>query len=151
MKETKVAGVEYSIGKLDAFGQSNLLRRLAPIIAPLAVTAKKLPQLPTGSDGEKDFVPFLEMLAGPLADALAGMPDEQFEKIIFPCLSVVKRKIPGGWAPVKAAGANRLMFEDIDGMGLLQLAFEVIEENLASFFPSPQADSQGQPSAPVSN
>jgi hypothetical protein len=142
MKETKVAGVEYSIGRLDAFGQANLLRRLSPIIAPLAVTAKKLPQLPTGQDGERDVTPFLELLAGPLAEALSGMEDEQFEKIIFPCLSVVKRKSGAIWAPVKVAGANRLMFEDIDGMSLLQLAFEVIQENLASFFPSPQVDSQ---------
>jgi hypothetical protein len=145
-KVVTVDGEQYSIGKLDAMKQFHLARRLSPILAALVKGMKDLDLRDvqsafgeTNGDGGENskfvdlFRKFLEGSAEPVAEALAQMEDAQAENIIYPCMAVVARAQANNWAPVKVAGANRLMFDDITGMTLIKLTIAVIRENLGSF------------------
>jgi hypothetical protein len=149
MKQVTIDGAEYSIDKLDAMSQFHLSRRLSPILAAF-LKAKKKPT--NGASTKRDvneaianeeliatMGELLSDLAGPVTEALAAMPDEQAEKIIWPCMSVVKRaQGAGAFAPIKTPGANRFMFP-IDGLTMVRLTIEVIKENLSGYFASAQA------------
>src|SRR5207253_4356052 len=144
MKVVTVDGVQYSIGKLDAMKQFHIARRLWPILAALVKGMKDLnlqdvKQAFSGNgDGDNSqlaelFAQFLQGSAEPVAEALAQMDDAQAENIIYPCLAVVTRQNGNAWAPIKVLGANRLMFDDIDGMSIIKLTVETIKENLGGF------------------
>jgi hypothetical protein len=71
-----------------------------------------------------------------IADVVAGMPEEDVNAILFPCLSVVTRKaITGNWTPVFSNGS--LMFDDIDLFTMLNIAGRVAADNLGNFLPVP--------------
>jgi hypothetical protein len=127
--EVTLNGNDYQIGKLDAMKQFHLARRIAPIFAALVSGG-------VSPNGKEDFGNFIRARGMAVAEELAKKTDEEMDHIIFPCLAVVKRKVNNAWTPVKAAGQNALMYDDIDGPLILQLTMEVIQENLASFFPS---------------
>jgi len=133
MSEVEINGISYQIGKLDAFKQFHLARRITPMFATLAVASQNFEGL---GEGEKPSLwQIVEKLAGPISEELAKKSDEEMDHILWPCLAAVRRKVAGDhWMPLKAAGANRLMYEDIDGLVLVRLAVEVIKENLAGFF-----------------
>jgi hypothetical protein len=116
------------------------------VLAPLLGGLRKSSTSEVTESNVKDLIStFLADSAEPVAEALAGMTDEQAEKIIFSCMGVVKRITDKGMAPIKAAGANLLMFQDINGMTLIRLTVAVVKENLSGYFFT------GANSAPPSN
>jgi hypothetical protein len=148
MSEINIAGADYQIGKLDAFKQSHIFIKLSPVLAALATGGVELRELPRNADNKPDIGAIVKVLAVPMAEALANMPDEQRENIMYMCLAAVQRKSNGQWAPIKAAGARALMFQDIDGAILIRLVVEVITENLGGFFSLLQlADSHSEEEA----
>jgi hypothetical protein len=67
------------------------------------------------------------------------------------CLAACHRKNPlGQWVRVTTPQGD-LMFEDIDLEVMLQLAFAVIQDNLASFFPGRPLNGSGAEVAQPSN
>ena len=71
-----------------------------------------------------------------IADVVAGMPDEDVNAILHPCLSVVSRQsIAKNWTPVFSNG--ELMFDDIDLFTMLNIAGRVAADNLGNFLPAP--------------
>lgn len=134
----EINGAEYSIGRLDAMKQFHLARKLMPMLLKAGVNAQDF----LGKK-EEDFEvdALIEKILGPLVEEISRRTDEEIEHIIYPCLDVVTRKQGPAWAKVKASGQNALMFPDMDASVILRLTFEVIQRNLASFFPS------GQPQA----
>ena len=123
MNPVEVNGRSYSIGKLDAFKQFHVARRLAPLVQSIgsAMLAAK------NSDNQ------LERFK-PVLDLLAKMSDEDVEYILGACLNVVTRKQPdGGFARVRANGT--MMFDDITVADMMTLTMAVVEENgLLDFF-----------------
>jgi hypothetical protein len=110
--EKVIKGNTYVIGKMDAFQQLHVARRLAPIQAENGV------------------------------EAFARMEDKDVEYIYRTCLSVCQRRQTTGsgqtvvFAKVMANGV--LMFSDIDYEHMQDIVTAVIEENLGGFSPTAQ-------------
>ena len=126
MLEFDIAGQHYRAGKLSAFQQLHLSRKLAPIIPKL------LPAL-EGFNGDSIDVGAIAAAFDPLAGALAEMPDADCEYICATCMSVVQRQQDSRWAAIWAASSKAMMFDDIDLPAMLQITVEVVRDNLGSF------------------
>jgi hypothetical protein len=132
----EIAGITYQVGKLNAFEQLHVARRLAPMLGDLVSIFKQHPNLISDgeSDGESAESRILELALGPLSHTFAKMSNEDVDFIVNTCLSACQRKQERGYAKVFVNG--HLMFQDIQLDTLLGLTFAVIEENLGSFFPT---------------
>lgn len=144
MSDFELGADTFRIGKLNAFQQFHLSRKVAPIIPtliPLFLKLKQAPAAVAGTDGvaansqtplSGDLGALAEMLQ-PFADGIAGMPDETAEFILSTCLGVVQRKQGVSWFPVWNASQNVCMFDDLDLGVMLKLAVRVITESLGPF------------------
>lgn len=140
MIEFELQGQTYRIGKLDAFKQWHVSRRIAPIVPTL------IPIFMEISKGSKD-IPSISELLQPLADCLAGMSDEQSEYVIATCLSVAQRKSGSNWAAVWNKGANACMFDDMDLSVIIQIVIKVVQDSLGPFIQGLLMSQQGSPMA----
>ena len=128
--EFEIDGHEYRIGKLSAFQQFHVNRKIAPLIPPLVPVFMKVQK-----DGGLKEGAMVELLQ-PLADSLAALPDEAAEYVIGTCLSAIKRKIPDKdhWAPVWNQSGKVLMFADLNDMSkMIPLVVRVIQDSLGPF------------------
>lgn len=117
-------GHTYRVGKMPAMKQFHVVRRLAPMLPNMAGLGFKPV---AGQPG--DVIAVLE----PLAKVVAEMTDTDSEYVIMSCMSVVERKqTAGGWARMESGG--RLMFEDLDMVGLVFIVGQVLRHNLSGFF-----------------
>lgn len=130
MKTTEIAGITYTIGKLEAFEQMHVARRILPIL-PYLVGAF------ASHSGELSQDSILEIAMGGFADAFAKMSDDDVNFVTWTCLGVCKRKQEQNFARVMA-NKNTLAFDDIELDTILGLTVAVVEENLARFFPISQ-------------
>jgi len=129
--EIEAGGHTYRVGKLDAMRQFHVTRRLLPILTTLGLTADKLKGV--AADVAKDDA--LLLVAGPVADIIAKMPNEDVDYVIQTCLSVVRRKDGERWAPV-LAGVH-FQYQDITMPTMVKLTIEVVRENMGGFFGGP--------------
>lgn len=127
MKNVTVDENEYVIGKMNAIEQFHLARRLLPLFASIE----------QNNGGSPDLKGMMVSL-GALSDADA-------EKIIFPCLTVVRRIVAGQQQPILVR--NRLMFDDLKITGIFELMLAVIEENIGGFLER-SGPTSGEPAAP---
>lgn len=136
MVEFSIGENYYSSGKLNAFQQFHVARKLGPILVKMGpVAAQALSNPDAGID-----------LLGPVLEALAEMSEEDCNFVLSRCLSVVKRRQGNGpWAAVWHDGAKRLLFEDIDMPVMIQIAMQVIGDNLGSFLGAPGSILAPQP------
>ena len=136
----EVKGSEYDFKKIDALSQFHIVRRAAPVVSELlgALTSldlkgKKADEI---SFDDIDFESVAKNL-GPVSEALAKLPDEDVNYILFNLLKGVSRKqVGGGFAPVMAPGSKDVvMFEDIktDLVLMLTLAGKSAAANLGGF------------------
>lgn len=115
----EVGGQKYRIGRIDARKQFHVARRLAPLLAGMT-------GVPDRSAG---FAAFL----GPLTDALSGMTDSDVDYVLDACLGVCQRIQPNGH-PAAVMTRSGMMFDDIDMGQMIQLAVQVIQQNIGGFF-----------------
>lgn len=118
----------YRVGKLDAMRQFHVTRRLLPILTTLGLTADKLKAV--SADASKDDA--LLLVAGPIADIISKMSNEDVDYVIHTCMSVVRRKDGERWAPV-LSGVH-FQYQDITMPTMVRLTIEVVRENMAGFF-----------------
>lgn len=128
MQEVEIEERKYRTGKLDAFKQFHLVRKLMPLFSGLGETFAHMPAQTGGDD-------FWKSLA-PIAQAVSEMSTEDSEWIVKTCLSVVTVWNGRSWTPIMTNG--QLMFDDMEMMAMIQLSFAVIQDNLGSFFPGAQ-------------
>ena len=133
MNETtfKLQGVMYSARKLDALGQFALARRLAPVLAVLAM-------------GERATVQV--RFAQSFCALTAQMAESEAQAIVLDCLATLERQHENTYSPVVAGGT--IMFADVaDDLGLaLQLVFRALEaQKLIDFFTVPPSGSKVKP------
>ena len=126
MKEIEHKGHIYRIGDMTPMVEVHLLRRLGPFLPALAPVIREL------TDSGPDALAIAKA-AGPLADVLAKMTDEEAEEIIYRSLAVVARKGNAGWAPVMTAHGIP-GFDDLSMMDILKLTVSSIQENFGPFF-----------------
>lgn len=120
--EVELNGRTYRVGKMDVRKQFHVARRLAPVFATLGEIATK-----KASD--------LLAVAGPLAEVLSRLSDEDCDYVIDACLQAATREHKGQFSPVMSRNGT-LMFQDIEMPEMLQLAIAVIQDNMSSFFPA---------------
>lgn len=128
MNEITIAGHTYRYGKLNAFQQFHIERR----ILPLVLTAFPV-FFGNGADDGDGIVSFRDVMARsrPLADVLSKMSDEDADYVTSTCLSIIQRKQGMEWVSLMSDG--RLMFDDLDAFETVLLCFFVIRRNLANF------------------
>lgn len=157
-------GIRFRTGKLSAFEQFHIMRRLAPLLSGLGQSFAQLPArapeaAPTITEpglvepeaaGALTEVPenavedeaAIWQALGPVADALSKMSDEDTEYVIRSCLNKAQKHNGSNWARVMVG--TRMMFEDEIDLGIMmQLTVETIRENLQSFFPGNRAQNSG--------
>lgn len=136
-----MSGSTYRIGKLNAFQQFHLSRKVAPIIPTLIPIFIKL-QSSRSATGESDAHlagPLSGDLAGmaevmtPFAEGIANMPDDTAEFVLSTCLSAVSRKQGNAWSQVWNSSKNTCMFDDLDIGVMIKLSVRVITESLGPF------------------
>lgn len=137
--ELTINGNKYRSVKLNAIQQFHVARRLAPAILTLGSTASELVKTLTalqskGDAAEVDAFGMMVAAAGPLANVLGAMTDEDSDYVINACLRAVSREVSSGvgWQNVISSSGG-VMFDDIELPVMLQLVVAVIRENLANF------------------
>lgn len=110
MADFELGGVSYRLATLDAMTQFHVSRRIMPLMASLG-----------GADKMSS-----------LFAAIGNLSDEDAEYVIGKCLAECRRQNGEAWVKIYVNG--RLMFEDIGMMGMVQLTFETLKENLSGFF-----------------
>lgn len=125
--EFEIAGQSYRAGKLNAFQQLHLSRKIAPLLP------KVLPALTKMGSGQNDLAALGEALE-PVAAALAGMPDADCEYVFGACLGAVLRKQQNNsWAAVWNQDKKALMFDDIDLSVMTQIVVKIVQDSLGPF------------------
>lgn len=126
--------VVYRSGKLSAFTQLHIVRRLTPCIGKLAGLVGSEAKVVFDAEGNiAGFDGDMDAVIMPLADAITTLADEDVEYILNACLAVTERKQPGGaWARLRVGDAS--MFDGLTLPVMLQIAWHVITENLTDFF-----------------
>ncbi len=146
----KINGNTYQAGKMAPREQLHVLRRLTPLLTEAA------PALMGFLDGSKDKGETIRdavAAIGPLADALAKMPDGELDYVMDHCLLQVQRQDAKTltWHPAYAGRGGELVSmysADIDLATELRLVSEVVKVNLAGFFGALGAGAASLPSAP---
>jgi len=156
--EIEVAGHKYRTGKLNAFEQFNVVRRIAPLLSGLGESFAKIPRptvvIPNGHDtGEpveaepptQDQEANVWSALGPVAEALSNMPDDHVNYVLKLCISKCHRfdENAHSWARI-ATSAGDLTYADIDASIMMQIVFNTIQENLESFFSAPLLQTSGE-------
>lgn len=130
MVEITERGQVYRIGRLDAFKQLHVSRRLAPVVPTLVPVFLKIAR----QESAMQDIPGTAALLQPFADALASMADADAEYLLSTCLSVVQRKTSETtWAPVWSDKARACMFDDMDLGVMVKLVLEVVKDSLGPF------------------
>lgn len=132
MAEFELGENTYRIGRLDAFRQFHLSRKIAPLIPTLIPAFLTLRNTSREGAAASDLGSMAEAFA-PFAEGIANMSDEAAEFILGSCLSVVQRKHGSAWMPVWSAQNKTCMFDDIDLAQMVQISVRVMEGSLGPF------------------
>jgi hypothetical protein len=134
MLEFTLDGNDYRAGKLDAFQQLHVSRKLAAVL-PKAVPGL-LAMAGSAEDAANDLGSLVAAFA-PAGEALAAMPEADVDFVFHTCLAVVQRRNATGraetWSAIWNGAARRLMFEDIGLDAMTQIVFRVIGDSLGNF------------------
>jgi len=132
MNEFEFNGHDYRIGKLSAFQQFHVHRKIAPLIPALIPIFMKLK-----AGGLKGDLVSLPELLQPFADGLSAMQDEAAEYVIGTCLSVLQRKNKekGNWVSIWNPSGKVFMFAELneDMSSMIPLVVRVIKDSLGPF------------------
>ena len=133
--EFDINGVDYRATKLSVFDQLKVCRKLLPVLSSIVPDLALLRETAAATAGDREKTSqVISTILPKIADVVAGMPEEDVNAILFPCLSVVTRKTTAGnWAQVFRDGS--LMFDDIDLFTMLNIAGRVAADNLGNFLP----------------
>lgn len=137
----QVSGHNYRCGRLNAFDQNHVARKLNSILLWVAEMKK---------DAVKTVLP--SGYAQAMCAISGSIPREDVDLAYGLCLSVVARETEGGasWAPVQTNG--RLMMDDINLPEMLEIIWQVLEHNrLVDFFGAPSSTSPGSKEGERSN
>ena len=136
MEIIPIGGHDYTIGRLNALDQLHVSRKIAPIvpnIMPILTEVAKgdlekvIESIEADENAELGGLEPLAKALEPFMEAIAKMPEDDVNYVIYKCLSVVKRN-----GAVVCRGES-IMFDDLDMNHLLPLTIAVIRTNLGNF------------------
>ena len=129
--EFEMDGHWYRIGRMNAFEQFHVSRKISPLIPPLIPVFM---QMAKNTGGPLD-VSAMSGLFQPFADGFAALPDDSAEYVINTCLKAVRRKNERDeWVPVWSVGGKQVMFDDLNNLSvMLRLVLRVIKDSLGDF------------------
>lgn len=137
--EFEVGGKRYRVGKLDAFKQLHLARKIGPIITKIAPQFASMQPAETEATGPVPLPTAQSLgdvikLVDPVIQALSDLKEDDVNYIARLCLSVVQREEGvNSWIAPWNAAAGRLQFQDIELPELVEICVNVIQENLGRF------------------
>jgi len=120
MTEIDVGERHFRIGRLNAFDQLHVFRRVMPLLRPVAEELKR--------NAKADMLDATMAMTGVLSE----IPDERLNYVLYKCLAVTYLRQESGYAAVVVN--NTLMFQDLDMPALMRLTIAVITENFQDFF-----------------
>ena len=136
MREFEFKGNTYTIGKLSAFQQLHVARKVGPVITKMTETLVSLQRANADAMMGDLFPPAMEVVS--------HMSEADVNEVVCTCLSVVRR-LDNGRPQIVLQGMSP-MYQDVDFTVLLQLTIEVCKENLATFFPLLNVGTTSNPS-----
>ena len=132
-KDFSAGGIDFKIGKINAFKQFHIARRLAPILADMLPGMKKMQAIKDDNLTEDQRLDQIAEIAGPIMNGLSKLSDSDADFVLMGLLAAAELKQPtGNWARIVVDG--RLMFDNLDLPTMLQVAGRVFMENIAGFF-----------------
>jgi hypothetical protein len=138
MTEFELGGRKFKVGKLNAFKQFHLVRRLAPILADMLPVVGDLQKL--SKKNQEDFEQTAKILA-PVLTGFSKLSDQDSEFVLYGLLSCVEVQLGNSWS--KVSTESMLMVQDLELPALLQIAGRAFMSNLSSFFLTLPAVSPG--------
>jgi len=132
MKKLTLQDKTYIIGNLDTFQQLHVARKVAPVMNMMGISLMGI--VKQGKEKLLDPDSQLEVMASAM-DVVAKMTQEDVDYVVSICLSVVKRIDDPQLGPQPVANGKMMNFDDIKLPSLVQICVNVLQENLADFFP----------------
>lgn len=126
MANFEINGHNYTSVKMNAFTQFHIARRLTPIFSSLAEAFKKVK-----FDKEGKIENPIDIFE-PVAQAFSALKDTDADYVLHTCLATCQRQNNNLWSNVMSGG--NMMFQDIDLQIMLQITWNVLQDNFASFF-----------------
>lgn len=144
--EFVINGNTYRSGKLDAFQQQDLAFALVPAFGAVAPLLKDIfpavAEKDEGNTGDEiadirktKLMDSLPVILPALTTAVRTLDKKSRKEINDICLDVVTRQTGNQWSKIYSGGV--LVYDDINGIELLQIVGYVIKDSLGSFFPAP--------------
>lgn len=132
----EVGAKKFKLGKIDAFNQFHIVRRIGPLIAELVPTMGAVTKAKVDGLSEEEKLAVFGKIAEPIMTGLARLSDADAEYVLFRLLASVEvyQDAFGTWA--KIASSNGLMIQDLELPVLLQAAGRALAFNLSGFFDS---------------
>lgn len=130
-----IGGRKFKLGKIDAFKQFHIVRRVGPILADMLPALKDIAKAAKGGPDESEEMKLdqISKFVGPIMEGLSRLSDADADKVLFGLLSAVEVQHGGGsWA--KVSNGTMLMMQDLELPVLLQLAGRAFMFNLSGFF-----------------
>ncbi len=135
--EFQIGDKKFKCGKLDAFRQFHIVRRIGPLLSDLfpalgriSKTQKEL----AGLSEEEKFDEIAEAI-GPILEGFSKLSDADSEYVLYRLLSVVEVQQPeynGAWA--KVSTDTQLIMQTLELPVLLQAAGRSLMFNMSGFF-----------------
>ncbi len=126
---------QFKVGKIHAFKQFHIVRRIAPILGELMPIMAKLGKEMKNPDGLSQDEQFekLAVIAGPVMIGFSKLSDDDSNKVLLGLLSAVEMKMEtGNYA--KLSNGDTLMFDNLELPLLLQAAGRSFMFNMSGFF-----------------
>jgi hypothetical protein len=133
--EFEINGRKFKLNKIDAFKQTHILKRMAPILSELVPHLKEISK--DAKEPEKiteaDSWVMLSKLLGPAMTGLSKLSDADSDFVLHNLLASVEvQQSSGNWA--KVSTPTMLMMQDLELPMITQIASKAFMFNCSGFF-----------------
>jgi hypothetical protein len=130
----EIGGRKFAMGKIDAFRQFHIVRRIGPLLAEIMPAVAALAKSKVDHLSEEEKLEQFAKVLQPVMNGFSKLSDADADYVLFRLLSVVEVHQPqfNSWA--KIATDTGIMMQDIELPVLLQAAGRSLMYNLGNFF-----------------
>lgn len=130
----EAGGRKFKLGKIDAFRQFHIVRRIGPLLAEMMPVIAGIAKSKVDKMSEAEKLEEFARMAAPIMQGLSKLSDADADYVLFRLLSAVEvhQEQFNSWA--KIATDNGLMMQDMELPLLLNAAGRSLMFNLSGFF-----------------